>query len=238
MTALRHNAHPDEDAIARYVAATLPADELRDFEVHLLTCAACEAAVREGAAIHAALSAAGPPAAVTVSRRLPRWRLLWPLPALAAAVTVALLAARAEPLERLGEVSELPVFRGLPVRSSATSAERMVDSGMVLYGKRDYRRAADVLGAASGRTTDPGVSFYLGLARLAAGDASAAASALRSALEPPGNPYATDARFYLAKASLRLGAADSALVHLSKVPPTSPLHGHARALMDSVRRDR
>ncbi|UCF21656.1 MAG: tetratricopeptide repeat protein [Gemmatimonadota bacterium] len=107
---------------------------------------------------------------------------------------------------------------------------------MAAYARGDYRDAAELLSAALEAAPSPGVSFYLGIARLEAGPAESALDAFRAALDPPKNPYAADAHFYLAKAWLRLGEADSALAHLNAVPPSAArLHDQASALADNVR---
>src|SRR3989304_1764159 len=89
----------------------------------------------------------------------------------------------------------------------------LVDQGMEAYRAGAFDRAAEFLAAAAAREPSPGIQFFLGIARLKTGNVGAGTSALITALEPPGNPYAAEARLYLAKAWLALGDADSALTH-------------------------
>ncbi len=47
----------DGDTVHCYLAGTLPPGEIESFEIHLLECAHCQAAVREGTEIRAASAA-------------------------------------------------------------------------------------------------------------------------------------------------------------------------------------
>ena len=233
MTELRNDPHANDDMIARYVAGTLAADSVAALEAHLLGCAACERQIREGAAIRAALRHAPPAVA---SARVAGWpRAGWMLATVAAAVAFFLLAGRDDDISRLGRVAEAPEFRPLAVRANASDTDRLVDSAMTFYSRGDFARADDMLGTAAATTSAPSVRFYLGVARLQRGNPAGALDALRGALEPAGNPYAADARFYMAKAFLALRERDSALTHLAAVPAADPQYLRARALMDSVR---
>lgn len=237
MTEQRDDPHANDDVIARYVAGTLPAPEVAALEAHLLECAACERQIREGAAIRAALRHDPPVAAANA--RPTRWpRAGWMLAAVtaaAAAVAFLLVAGRDDDISRLGRVAQAPEFRPLAVRADASDSDRLVDSAMTFYSRGDFDRVDHMLGRAAAATPAPAVSFYLGVARIQRGNPAGAVVALRGALEPSGNPYAADARFYMAKAFLALRERDSALTHLSAVPAASPLYPNARALMDSVR---
>lgn len=235
MTEHRSDPHANDDVIARYVAGTLAADSVAALEAHLLECAACERQIREGAAIRAALRH-DPPAAVANARPAGWPRAGWMLAAVAAAVAFLVVAGgRDDDISRLGRVAQAPEFRPLAVRADAGATDRLVDSAMTFYSRGDFDRVDDMLGRAAATTPAPAVSFYLGVARIQRGNPAGALAALRGALDPPGNPYAADARFYMAKAFLALRERDSALTHLSAVPAASPLYPNARALMDSVR---
>lgn len=231
----------DPDAVHRYVAGTLAGPELSEFELHLLGCDACAAAVREGAAIRAALAAAPVDAtrSPAVRRGVPRAirprHAAWALPLAAAAALLIVVWPAADPVRRLGRIDAVPAFEPLPVRADPGEASRLADAGMSAYVAGDYREAASRLAAAAGHAPGPGVHFFLGIARLRLDEPAAAADALRAALLPVGNAYAPEARFYLAKALLRSGRADSALVHLAAVPAGTALGAHAAALADSVR---
>ena len=226
--------HANDDVIARYVAGTLPAADVAALEAQLLECAACERRIREGAAIRAALRH-DPPGAGANARPAGWRRAGWMLAAVAAAATFLLLTRHDDDVSRLGRVAETPEFRPLVVRANVGETDRLVDSAMAFYSRGNFDRADDMLGRAAATTPSPAVSFYLGVARIQRGDRAGALVALRGALEPPGNPYAADARLYMAKAFLALRERDSALTHLSAVPAANPLYPRARALMDSVR---
>jgi len=81
----------DGDRVHRYVAGTLEPGTLAEFETHLLGCAQCQAAVREGVAVRAALrdKATAPGLERRDWRR--RW---WPIPAGIAAAAAILLLLR------------------------------------------------------------------------------------------------------------------------------------------------
>lgn len=227
----------DPDVVHRYVARTLTPAETNAFEVHLLACASCRDAVREGAAIRAALRAQADTGsdAVSPTRSRPR-RLPWLFTAAAAAVLLFLVLARQEdPVRRLGRLRDMPAYSPLAVRAANTSTDIAIDSAMAAYVGRDYARVDRLLSEASRTRQSPAVFFYLGMARLAMDERARAIEALERSLEPAGNPYAAEARFYLGKAWLRLGQPDSAEAHLVAVPAGNTVHRAAAALMDSVR---
>jgi tetratricopeptide (TPR) repeat protein len=184
--------------------------------------------VREGAALAAALRAMPP------GRRRPVLRWAVPLAAAAVAITWLVLPPR-DPVRALGRVDAVPGFDGLPVRADPDSATALADQGMAAYRGGDFARAAALLGSAAVLDPTPAVHFFLGIARLKAGAPDSARAALHAALEPPGNPYAAEARFYLAKAWLSLRQPDSALAQLAVVPPGAAIAARAAALADSVR---
>lgn len=215
------------DAVHRYLAGTLEIEAGDAFEIHLLECEACQRAVRDGAAVAAALRVAVPG----------RQRVLrWVVPLAAAAAAVAWLVwPRPDPVRALGRVGAVPAFDGLAVRAGPDSATALADQGMAAYAAGDFGRAAGLLGAAAAVEPNPAVQFYLGIAQLKAGAPDSAVMALRAAREPAGNPYAAESRFYLAKAWLALGRADSALAQLGAVPPDAAVAARAAALADSIR---
>jgi hypothetical protein len=222
----------DGERVHRYVAGTLEPDAVVEFETHLLGCAECQAAVREGVAVAAVLRRISAPVVdpVWVGRRR-RW---WAVPLVAAAAgTLWLIMNREGPLARLGRVSEAPVFAGVAVRGDADSASRLADSGMTAYGAGRYRETVQLLGAVAPEDRTPALSFYLGLATLMSGDPAEAVLMLHEV--PDGSPYAAEAHFYSAKAWLQSGHGDSALVQLTAVPAEARIAAHAAALADSVR---
>jgi len=221
----------DGERVHRYVAGTLELENVTQFEAHLLGCAECQAAVREGVAVAAALRRISAPAVNPV--RVGRRRGWWAVP-LVAAAALWFIMNREGPLARLGRVAEAPVFAGVAVRGDADSASRLADSGMAAYGDGRYRDATRLLAAVPAEQRTPGLRFYLGVVTLLSG--SAQTSLARLAEVPAESPYAAEAQFYMAKAWLRLGDADSALARLAAVPPGSAIAAHAQALADSVRK--
>jgi tetratricopeptide (TPR) repeat protein len=223
-----------DERIARYVARTLPGDDVDELEIHILGCADCQRAVREAAGLRVALEdlaerpsarAAGPAAA----------RLPWLLgPAVAAAVVAWFLLTPKPDLRRLGGVDVTPPFDGVTTRAAEAPTSPAV-TGMMAYQAGEYARAAALLDEARRTDPTPGAHFFSGVSHLMTGNVDAAVGALQSALEPSESAYASEARFYLAKALLRDGDGEAALTHLEAVPPGTGLHDHAQALADSIR---
>ncbi len=225
----------DGERVHRYVAGTLELDAVTDFETHLLGCAECQAAVREGAVVGVALRGmAAVGVAPSAPRRLGLW---WAVPLAAAAAGVLwLVVGREGPLARLGRVAEAPAFAGVPVRGDADRFTRLADSGMAAYQDGRYREAARLLGAVPEEERTSGLRFFLGVATLLAGSPQNAARQLADVSAD--SPYAAEAHFYRAKAWLRLGQGDSALVELAAVEAGTSVGAHAAALADSVKEAR
>jgi hypothetical protein len=221
----------DGERVHRYVAGTLELENVTQFEAHLLGCAECQAAVREGVAVAAALRRISAPAVDL--RSVHRRRLWWAVPLAAAAGALWLVVGREGPLARLGRVAEAPVFAGVPVRGDADSLSRLADGGMAAYGAGRYGEAVRLLAAVAAEDRTPALSFYLGLATLMSGDPAAAVHVLHEV--PDGSPYAAEAHFYSAKAWLQSGRGDSALAHLAAVQTEARIAARAAALADSVR---
>lgn len=248
----------ESETAQRYVAGRLPASDLVPFEIHLLTCERCQAEVRLGASIASALHAERAPApdtvtpaagtrpaaeardlsAATVSPVVGAWRRrrfpVIAVPALAAAAAVVLVVGRSR--SGLAELEGVvpPVFSGAPSRSTADPSSP-VDAAMEAYASRDYRRAAELLERASPSDSSASVAFYLGVARVAIGDARGALRAFAIPRSADGSPYQFDAAVFAAKAHIRLGSADSAVAILRAIPDGAPAARHARALADSIR---
>ena len=231
----------DPEELSRYVAGTLPADDVSGLEAHLFECGACLGQVKEMAAMAAALRElqpahmhAKPPAG---NKRRLRIRLAaFAATALATAATIALFFLPGP--RTLHDLSGMapPRFEPLAIRLGGDAATRLADLGMAAYQGADYATAATHFAAAARQAPAPSTFFYLGVSQLLAGDPQGAVRSLRAALLPPGNPYIADAHFYLAKAMLRLNRPDSALVELDVVSSKgTALAVHARALADSVR---
>jgi tetratricopeptide (TPR) repeat protein len=219
----------EDDIVHRYVAGTLETDELEVFEIHLIACAECERAVREGLAIRSALGAQENGAHTL--------RLVsWVVPIAAAAACVWLLLKPADPLRQLGRVDTVPAFDGIPVRADADSGASLANRGMAAYADADFRLAAELLTRAVDFDPTPAGFFFLGIARLKISDYHGAMDALSEVADPPDNPYAAEAHLYCAKAWLSLGYPDSAFAHLELASSAqSEVKAYAFALADSLR---
>jgi hypothetical protein len=204
----------DDEGAARYVAGRLSADEVREFEEHLLECAHCVARVRESATLRSALR----------GRR--RWRAWWAVPAAAAAAVVFLMGRN--PHAHLAGVSP-PRLEGATLRADAADPARdFTDQGMTAYGAGRYREAAALLATADSLQPSAGVTFYRGISLLLDNRQREAARVL-GPLANAVTPWSDEARIYRAKAMLRLRQPDSALAVLA-----GGSGDWARALADSI----
>lgn len=220
---------PDNDAVARYVAGTMPAAELDQFEPHLLGCEACRSAVRVGAAARAALVSQPAEASPLHDRRRPWY---W-LGAAAAAGVVLVVATRANSsVDPLGTVTPAPFVAG-QLRPSSDAATALVDRAMLAYVASDFATAVELLRRAARTDSSTSVAFFLGVSLLMRGEAALALEALgRSAVD---GPYAGDAAYYMAKALVRLNRPDSAIAVLERASATAPARDVLRAFADSIR---
>lgn len=223
----------DDDIPRRWVSGNLPADEAREFEVHLLTCHRCQKAVEYAAGITATLRGA------VVKAPQPRRWPVWLIPAALAAGLVILFWPR-DPLRRLADPGPAPTFSSALIRAEADDGEA-AERGMTAYGAGDYRQATEHLTAAATMGSTPGLLFFLGVSRLLSGNAVDAVAALEMVARDAAGPYSAEAQLWLAKGLLRVGSVDSAqaiLGALARRPDAGPLATHARALADSVTRVR
>jgi hypothetical protein len=223
----------DGERVHCYVAGTLEPDAVAEFETHLLGCAECQRAVRDGVSVRAALRVAE---AGRGGRRSRARLLWWSIPLAAAAGAAWLVIGREGPLARLGRIAQAPTFAGVAVRGDADSLSQLTDSGIAAYQQGRYRHAAWLLGAVPEEERSAGLRFYLGVATLLAGSPQDAARQLADVSAD--SPYAAEAHFYRAKAWLRLGQEDSALVELAAVEAGTSVGAHAAALADSVKEAR
>ncbi|MGQ0538043.1 MAG: tetratricopeptide repeat protein [Gemmatimonadaceae bacterium] len=230
----------DDDDLARtYASGRMQPDAQESFEIHLLECTRCQYAVRQAAALTAALRAPNvlPGAAEGMrSTRMPRpLRLGIPLAA-AAALAIWLVRRPPNELDSLARVDVPPTFAGSPVRAASGDGARDIDAAMDAYNRGDYVAAAAGLTAVerSAPSAAPASDFFLGIARLKIGDERGALTALRRA-RAAASPYATEAALYVAKAWLALGNADSALAALAGIDSSMTGAAHAVALADSIK---
>ena len=222
------------DVAPRYVAGTLEPEAVVAFELHMVDCAACQQALREAAALRKVLRTTE---GARATPRPVRRHLQWAVPlAAAAAVTIWLAQPRETPLARLGRVGAAPALGVLPVRGDADSAASLVQRGVTEYLAGHYREAAHRFAESDSLSPSEAAAFYRGVSALLGGDAAGAIAVLRRLMRSPDDPYAAEAHFYSAKAWLRQGRADSALVHLAAMPAgRGALATHAAALADSVK---
>lgn len=225
--------HPDVD-IDRYLANRLDPADLDAFERHLIGCADCQETLRLGLLVRDELRVAPRTAS---RRRAPRVLVVG---ALAAAMIIGLLGwnrvqSRAG-LARLGATSGVPAYEGIPVRAGADSGAAEFVAAMRLYGAGRLSEAKLLLRAARARGAPQAASsFFIGALELEAGESERAIAELSTVIAGGQSVYAPESRFYLAKAWLRVGRADSALAHLAAIPDIgTPNSVAARALADSV----
>lgn len=217
----------DRDELAAgYVAQTLHAAQAEDYELHLLTCADCRAAVKEAAELRAAMRT-----------RLRRSRAVLVAPlGLASAAVVAWLILAPSALQDLGRVSAAPSLTIMPVRADLDAAAQHAQAGVTAYNQRDYRAAARSLTLAYANQPDAATAFFLGASWLMSGQPDSAISALRDVNEL--SPYGGEADFYAAKAFLQLEQRDSARARLERAAQHGELRARAVALRDSIDRVR
>ena len=232
-----HGPETGAEVIARYLAGTLEPEAVEAFELHMVDCAACQRALRDGAVLRKVLRTS-PARAAIASPSPARRRIRWVLPLAAAAglATIWLAMPREGPLQRLGRLGPAPALAVLPVRGDADTAASLGRRGMDEYLAGRYRQAAQLFSASDSLEPTETVAFYRGVSALFGGDAAGAIVVLRRVMHSADDPYAAEAHFYSAKAWLRLGRADSALAHLSAIAAGSgAIAAHAAALTDSVK---
>jgi hypothetical protein len=214
-TPISHSAIAHEGLAARFVAGTLTGDSIDRFDAHLLECPQCQAEVALGMKLRAAGGDAfrdlplGAPSRVNVRR----WAL--PLAAVAAATVLFFVApARGNraALRALGAVPTAPVYLGVAVRADAaadTSFDAAFEAAMSEYGRESWGDALAALDALAERSASADdvapVRFFAGAAALMLDDAARAEAEFGALLALADSPYHAEARFYRAKALLRLG---------------------------------
>jgi hypothetical protein len=215
----------------------MTAAEAEAFEDHFVTCAECQSEVRFASAIIGGLPRAKVASrSAKVSHRV--WA--WGGGGLAIAAGLAtLMILRSGPrgdLVTLGGVREPPAYLGIPVRSADARQDSLFEGGMDAYAQRRYSAAAVALRAAltAGQDSVP-AQFFLAASLLLDNRASEAADEFRHVLAYGDTPYRAEARYYLAKALLRLGRANDARAELGRLSPADGVvHDMAKALDDSV----
>jgi tetratricopeptide (TPR) repeat protein len=226
--------------VERYLARRLSSAEEEAFEAHYLTCARCQSELRLASGVRAVLGERSSPARTSVNRSWPRARLALALGAAAAAGVAAVLLLKGDAgggqFSDLGRVIEPPVYLGVPVRGNARHADSLFEAGMAAYGERRYAQATSLLSdaLAAGADSAPAEFFRASSLLMTERFPDAAAGFARVAALGE-TPYLTEARYFRAKALLRLDRAREALAELRRAEQRDQeLAGAARALGDSV----
>ena len=217
----------------------MTAAEAEAFEDHLVTCAECQSEVRFASAVIAGLPrVTDAPRLARASRRV--W--LWGGGGLALAAGLAtLMILRSGPREdlvALGGVREPPAYLGIPVRSVNALQDSLFEAAMDAYAQRRYSIAAKGLQAAlaAGRDSVP-AQFFLATSLLLDNRARQAVDEFQRVLAFGDTPYRPEARYYRAKALLRIGRVTEARAELTRLGPADGVvYEMGRALADSVAR--
>ena len=238
-----------ELVLERYVAGTLPAEETRAFEEHLLECERCQRELALGVAVRKALGAVPGESADAPDGEVHRIgpgrrgrRRGWIAAAgvgLAAAAAVLLVlrpTGVARELAALGGVEQPPVYLGLPVRAEPLPWEATFGEAMARYAEGDFRAAAAGLRAAieAGAPSLP-AEFFRGASLLMLDRPREAAEGFSAVIAEGPSPYLAEGHYYRAKAMLRLGEGEQALFDLRAAAAANGDTGTAAAaLADSV----
>ena len=238
------SATPQCDATRRqwsaeqYVARRMAPQDAEAFEDHFVTCKQCQDEVRFASSVVGAVGVArsdAPPR----ERPRRRWFLGGGAIALAAGLTaLMILRAPSSELAALGGVREPPMYLGIPVRSQDARPDSAFDVAMDAYARKDFREAASGLRAMV--ALNPGfvpAEFFLAASLLLDDHPRDAADAFERVIARGDTPYHAEARYYRAKALLRMGRAADAQSELQRIAASSgAMFEMARALADSVSR--
>lgn len=223
--------------IERYVAGKLPESETQAFEEHLLVCDRCQEELTLAVAAREALPAGKADAEPIVVRPLP-WMGVTAGLALAAAAVAAILILPidrvAGPIAELGRVTQPPIYLGVPVRQAPARPDSVFDVAMSAYSAGEYAGAIASLENALAAGVDPAPAHFFRGASLLMLDRDAA-DAFEAVIAAGESPYLAEAHYYLAKALLRRGDPDGALVQLAASSGgEGEIAAFSRALADSV----
>lgn len=219
----------------RYVARRMAAPEADAFEDHFVTCADCQREVRLASAVISGLLRTSD---ATPSRMAARRMWIGGGLALAAGLA-ALLILRVESrneLVALGAVREPPVYLGIPVRGADARPDTLFEAAMDSYATRRYAAAAAGLRAAlaAGEDSVP-AQFFLAASLLFDNRATEAADEFQHVLAHGETPYRAEARYYRAKALLRLSRRADAQAELAKLTSADGVvYDMSKALADSI----
>jgi tetratricopeptide (TPR) repeat protein len=254
------------DFIERYVRGEGSRGEREAFERHYFECQACYEKLRACRLLRAELQPEAAPGQEIRRRPGMRPRRAWVVAIAASLALVAVgigqwsqrqrapLSPPVPPAAEPGVVRspspepvvsivdlarfEPPPYEALRLRGPADEATQVFRDAMKRYAAADYAGAARGLERAAHLDPQaPDPPFYLGICRLMQGDASAAVRDLRRAASISDAASADEARFYLAKAYLKLEDVDAARRELHLVAGGAREHAaEARNILDELER--
>ena len=231
------------DTLEKYLLGELDEDRACAFEEHYFACAECSDAVQDAAALITEL--ADERWAVR-GKRQPERTSQWVLLAAAAVLALAIgasfwlwspssTAPSPTVLAELARV-EPPPYEAKVLRGDRGGAEREFHEAMAPYLLGDYAPTVEALEAVA--AAHPGsieASFYLGACYLLTDQLQEALESLDNVVETGEMPYLEWARFYRAKALLRLGDRKAAKADLEAVLTyRGELEESAKAILDRL----
>lgn len=220
--------------IERYLEEKLSPEEAEAFEKHYFECDRCFAELKLRDSLARELRSENQTASVTTmvsasSGRKRTWGLVAAAALLLLIVPVYLMlqingdpsnqivAERAEILETLGRVQEMPPYLPSVIRGADSPGESF-RLGMERYAAGEYRAAVPLLEeAASENPNHIPSAFYLGMCYLATDQPTKAVVQLQKTLDSDLDAYQEEAHWYLAKAHFQLGNVDQGRRHLEQV---------------------
>jgi len=244
-TPISHSSIAHEGLAARFVAGTLTGAASERFDAHLLECPQCQAEVALAMRVRAVGRSALQDGALPSGVAPPRFRrFALPLVTVAAAVAlfaIAPLRGDRAALRAFGAVPAAPVYLGVAVRADGSPSnvafDSAFDAAMAQYANASWRDALGSLDALAARPDAgdvlPTLHFFAGAAALMLDDAKRAETEFAILLALAESPYHAEARYYRAKALLRLGRGNDAARELRAVHDVE-LAPRAAALADSI----
>jgi tetratricopeptide (TPR) repeat protein len=231
------------DTLEKYLLGELDEEKASAFEKHYFACAQCSDAVQDAAALISEL--ADERWAVADEPR-PGWTSQWTLLAAAAVLVLAIGASfwlgspspsDLSPTVLAGlSAIEAPPYEPKLLRGTDGGSDRGFREAMVPYLSGDYVGTIEGLEAVA--AADPDlieVSFYLGACFLLTDRPHEALESFGNVVETGEMPYLEWARFYRAKALLRLGDREAAKADLEAVLTYhGELEESARVILDQI----
>lgn len=213
------------DTLEKYLLGELDEERACAFEEHYFACAECSDAVQDDAAL---LSELVDERWAVRDKRHPEWSSQWVFLAAAAMLVLAIGAflwlrapsGSAPSPALLAELSavEAPPYEPKILRGGNDGPDRAFHQAMAPYLSGDYATTVEgleaVVAAAPGSIP---VSFYLGTSYLLSDRPRDAIGSLGTVVEAGEMPYLEWARFYRAKAFLKLGDGEAAKADLGAV---------------------